>query len=46
MKYTCQVCRKREADTQVHTSDGKKMWRCTTCAELKNRIGFTQKKTK
>ena len=45
-KRTCQVCRTREAEKQVRTSDGKKMWRCLVCYELKNRVGFSQRNTK
>lgn len=45
-KPFCQVCRTREAEKQVRTSDGKKMWRCLVCYELKNRVGFSQRNTK
>jgi predicted SprT family Zn-dependent metalloprotease len=42
--YKCQVCRRQPAVKQVRTSDGRKQWRCQVCADLKNRIGFTNKK--
>ena len=41
---TCQVCRLLPAVKQVTGSNGKKMWRCLSCAELKNRAGFTKGK--
>lgn len=41
---TCQVCRTQPAVKQVRTSLGRKMWRCQTCADLKNRGGFTKGK--
>jgi len=41
---TCQVCRLQPAEKQVRTSDGRKMWRCQTCHDLKNRAGFTKGK--
>jgi hypothetical protein len=43
-KKTCQVCRLRPAEKQVRTSDGRVMWRCNTCHDLKNRAGFTKGK--
>ena len=44
MKQTCQVCRLQPANVQGKNSKGAPQWRCQTCHELKNRIGFTNKK--
>ena len=41
---TCSVCRLRPAEKQSRTSDGRIMWRCLTCHELRNRAGFTKGK--
>jgi transposase-like protein len=43
-KATCQVCRLRPADVKGKNSKGAPQWRCQTCHDLKNRIGFTNKK--
>lgn len=43
-KKTCSVCRLRPAEKQVRTSDGRVQWRCMTCHDLKNRIGFSKGK--
>jgi len=42
--YTCQVCRLRPAVKKTMSNGGKMMWRCQTCADLKNRSGFTKGK--
>jgi ribosomal protein L37AE/L43A len=42
--YTCQVCRVRPAVKKTMSNGGKMMWRCQTCADLKNRSGFTKGK--
>ena len=44
-KKTCQVCRLRPAETQGKNSRGAPQWRCITCHELKNRLGFTKGKS-
>jgi transposase-like protein len=41
---TCQVCRKQSAEVKGKTSKGTTQWRCQICHDLKNRIGFTNKK--
>jgi hypothetical protein len=43
-KKVCSVCRLRPAEKQSRTSDGRVMWRCMTCNDLKNRIGFSKGK--
>ena len=43
-KKTCSVCRLRPAEKQVRASDGRVQWRCMTCHDLKNRIGFSKGK--
>lgn len=41
---TCQVCRLRPAEVKGKNSNGAAQWRCMTCHQLKNRIGFTKEK--
>ena len=43
-KKTCQVCRLIPAEVKGRNSKGGIQWRCQTCHDLKNRIGFTNKK--
>ena len=40
-KKTCQVCRLRPAEMKGKNSSGMPQWRCQTCHNLKNRIGFS-----
>jgi len=41
---TCQVCRRQPAGVKGKNSNGAFQWRCQTCHELKNRVGFTKGK--
>jgi len=41
---TCQVCRMNPATAKGKNSRGGIQWRCQICFDLKNRIGFTNKK--
>jgi len=41
---TCQVCRLRLAEVKGKNSSGMPQWRCQTCHDLKNRVGFTKGK--
>ena len=41
---TCQVCRLRPAEVKGKNSKGAPQWRCQTCHDLKNLIGFTKER--
>jgi len=41
---TCQVCRLQLAEVKGRNSKGHPQWRCMTCHNLKNRVGFTKGK--